>query len=42
MTDVLVQKKALTNQSSLEIKQNQKVSHGGDSTIFQTGCMYFD
>ena len=33
MTDVLVKKKTLTNQSSLEIKENQKVNQRGDSNI---------
>ena len=32
MTDVLVKKKTLTNQSSLKIKENQKVNQRGDST----------
>ena len=31
MTDVLVKK---TNQSSLKIKENQKVNHEGDSRYF--------
>jgi len=33
MTNVLVvsQKKTLTNQSFLKIKENQKINHGGDS-----------
>ena len=30
MTTVLVKKKTLTNQSSLKIKENQKVNHEGD------------
>ena len=34
MTDVLVKKKTLTNQSFLKIKENQKVNHGGDSRYF--------
>ena len=33
MTDVLVKKKTLTNQSSLKIKENQKVNQRGDSRI---------
>ena len=33
MTDVLVKKNTLTNLSSLKIKENQKVNHGGDSKI---------
>ena len=35
MTEVLVKKKTLTNQSSLKTKENQKVNHGGDSTTNQ-------
>ena len=31
MTDVLVKKKTLTNQSSLKFKENQKVNQRGDS-----------